>query len=192
MAAGEVFALDQRHVETEVVRAFTSVPTMVREDADCGAVSYPRRHLCWQCSSGNLGEYRLSRRGKIFTFAKDQLAPNPDPPTVMASADLEGGSRFYGQLTDSDPGMRNSARSSAAIRSCHPMTSAMPATSCSARPAMMSVGTSAAGAPWAASSWAGRVWSTMPSALKRKIKGESRAPDPLSVLHVTISLMCGN
>jgi 3-hydroxy-3-methylglutaryl CoA synthase len=104
----------RRHVETEVMRAFTSVPTMVREErqdlrlygqkcADCGAVSYPRRHLCWQCSSKNLAEYRLSRRGRIFTFAKDHLVPNPDPPTVMVSADLEGGGRFYTQLTDCDP-----------------------------------------------------------------------------------------
>jgi 3-hydroxy-3-methylglutaryl CoA synthase len=104
----------RRHVETEVVRAFTSVPTMVREErqdlrlygqrcADCGAVSYPRRHLCWQCSSKNLDEHRLSRRGTIFTFAKDHLVPNPDPPTVMVSADLEGGGRFYTQLTDCDP-----------------------------------------------------------------------------------------
>ena len=29
--------------------------------------------------------------------------PNPDPPTVMVSADLEGGGRFYTQLTDCDP-----------------------------------------------------------------------------------------
>ena len=104
----------RRHVETEVVRAFTSVPTMVREErqdlrlygqrcADCGAVSYPRRHLCWQCSSQDLREHRLSRRGTIFTFAKDHLVPNPDPPTVMVSADLEGGGRFYTQLTDCDP-----------------------------------------------------------------------------------------
>ena len=104
----------RRHVETEVIRAFTSVPTMVREEkqnlrlygqkcADCGAVSYPRRHLCWQCSSKNLVDYKVSRRGKVFTFTKDHLVPNPDPPTVMVSADLEGGGRFYAQLTDCDP-----------------------------------------------------------------------------------------
>ena len=63
----------------------------------------PRRHLCWQCSSKNLAEYRISRRGKIFTFTQGPLIPNPDPPTVMVSADLEGGGRFYGQLTDCDP-----------------------------------------------------------------------------------------
>jgi len=104
----------RRHVETEVIRAFSSVPTMVREERqnfrlygqkcqDCGAVSYPRRHLCWQCSSARLGEHRISRRGRVFTFTKDHLVPNPDPPTVMVAADLEGGGRFYAQLTDCDP-----------------------------------------------------------------------------------------
>ena len=104
----------RRHVETEVIRAFASVPTAVREEkqdmrlygqkcGDCGAVSYPRRHLCWQCSSKKLNDYKISRRGKVFTFAKDHLVPSPDPPTVMVSADLEGGGRFYGQLTDCDP-----------------------------------------------------------------------------------------
>ena len=104
----------RRHVETEVVRAFASVPTAVREErqdlrlygqkcGDCGAVSYPRRHLCWQCSSKKLADYKISRHGKVFTFAKDHLVPSPDPPTVMVSADLEGGGRFYGQLTDCDP-----------------------------------------------------------------------------------------
>jgi hydroxymethylglutaryl-CoA synthase len=104
----------RRHVETEVIRAFASVPTMVREEKqnlrlygqkcqDCGAVSYPRRHLCWQCSSTRLGDHRISRQGRIFTFTRDHLVPNPDPPTVMVSADLDGGGRFYGQLTDCDP-----------------------------------------------------------------------------------------
>jgi uncharacterized OB-fold protein len=105
----------RRHVETEVIRAFSSVPTAVREErqnfrlygqkcSDCGAVSYPRRHLCWKCSSTRLAEHKLSRRGRVFTFTKDHLVPNPDPPTVMVAADLEGGARFYAQLTDCDPG----------------------------------------------------------------------------------------
>lgn len=104
----------RRHVETEVIRSFSSVPAMVREErqnfrlygqrcADCGAVSYPRRHLCWQCSSNRLSDHRLSRQGRVFTFTRDHLVPNPDPPTVMVAADLEGGGRFYAQLTDADP-----------------------------------------------------------------------------------------
>ena len=104
----------RRHVETEVIRAFSSVPTLVREERQnlrlygqkceaCGAVSYPIRHLCWKCSSPRLAEHRLSRRGRIFTYTKDHLVPSPDPPTVMVAADLEDGGRFYAQLTDVDP-----------------------------------------------------------------------------------------
>lgn len=105
----------RRHVETEVIKAFSSLPTMVREErqnmrlygqkcAECGEVSYPRRHLCWKCSSRNLVDHKISRRGKVFTFTKDHLIPSPDPPTVVVTADLEGGGRFYAQLTDCDPG----------------------------------------------------------------------------------------
>jgi 3-hydroxy-3-methylglutaryl CoA synthase len=104
----------RRHVETEVVKAFSSLPAMVREERQnfrlygqkcqaCGAVQYPRRHFCWQCDGNSFSEHKLSRRGTVFTFTKDHLVPNPDPPTIMVTADLEGGGRFYGQLTDCDP-----------------------------------------------------------------------------------------
>jgi hydroxymethylglutaryl-CoA synthase len=104
----------RRHVETEVIRAFSSVPTMVREERQnfrlygqkcgaCGAISYPRRHLCWKCSSDRLADHKISRHGRVFTFTKDHLVPNPDPPTVMVAADLDGGGRFFAQLTDADP-----------------------------------------------------------------------------------------
>jgi 3-hydroxy-3-methylglutaryl CoA synthase len=104
----------RRLVAGEPVRAFTGLPVMEREErqdlrlygqrcAACGAIQYPRRHVCWQCSGKALPEHRLSRRGRVFTFTKDHLVPSPDPPTVMVAADLEGGGRFYTQLTDGDP-----------------------------------------------------------------------------------------
>ncbi len=104
----------RRLVETEPVRAFTGLPMMEREErqnlrlygqrcAACGAIQYPRRHVCWRCSGKAFGEHRLSRRGRVFTFTKDHLVPSPDPPTVMVAADLEGGGRFYTQLTDGGP-----------------------------------------------------------------------------------------
>ena len=104
----------RRLVETEPVRAFTGLPVMEREErqdlrlygqrcAACGAVQYPRRHVCWQCTGKDLREHRLTRHGRVFTFTKDHLVPSPDPPTVMLAADLEGGGRFYTQLTDGDP-----------------------------------------------------------------------------------------
>jgi uncharacterized OB-fold protein len=104
----------RRLVETEPVRAFTALPVMEREERQdlrlygqrcsaCGAVQYPRRRVCWQCSGKELPDHRLSRRGRVFTFTKDHLVPSPDPPTVMVAADLDGGGRFYTQLTDGDP-----------------------------------------------------------------------------------------
>lgn len=104
----------RRLVETDVVKAFTSLPTLWREEKGnyrllgqrctaCGAIQYPRRHVCWKCSGRSFEDYKLARRGKVFTFTKDHLIPNPDPPTIMVSADLEGGGRFYTQLTDCDP-----------------------------------------------------------------------------------------
>ena len=104
----------RRLVETEPARAFTGLPVMEREErqdlrlygqrcAACGATQYPRRHVCWRCSGKEFAEQRLSRLGRVFTFTKDHLVPSPDPPTVMLAADLEGGGRFYTQLTDGDP-----------------------------------------------------------------------------------------
>lgn len=121
----------RRHVETEVMRSFSSVPTMVREErqdlrlygqkcADCGAVSYPRRHFCWQRSSKNRGEYRISRRGTIFTFAKDHLVPSPDPPTVMVSADLGGWGPLLRPAHRLRPGCRHLRAARGAVLPPHP------------------------------------------------------------------------
>ena len=70
----------------------------------CGTFAYPRRRVCLKCSAKD--EYedkKLPRKGRIYTLAKDYLFPNPDPPTVMVVVDMEGGGRFYGQMTDCDP-----------------------------------------------------------------------------------------
>lgn len=70
----------------------------------CGTFAYPRRRVCLKCcAKDEYEDVKLPRRGKIYTLAKDYLFPNPDPPTVMAVADMEGGGRFYGQVTDCDP-----------------------------------------------------------------------------------------
>src|SRR5260370_522324 len=54
------------------------------------------------CGAGG-GKKRGSRGGGVFTFTRDFLVPPPDPPTVVVSSDLEGGGRFFAQLTDVDP-----------------------------------------------------------------------------------------
>jgi 3-hydroxy-3-methylglutaryl CoA synthase len=68
----------------------------------CGSIQFPLRYKCWNCGSEDMETYKLKRRGEVFTFTLDSLVPNPDPPTPMVSADLEGGGRLYAQMTDVD------------------------------------------------------------------------------------------
>ena len=71
---------------------------------NCGAVQYPVRRICWKCKAkDDMSDYVLGNTGDVYTFTKDYLPPNPHPPTTMVSVDLDGGGRFYTQLTDCDP-----------------------------------------------------------------------------------------
>jgi 3-hydroxy-3-methylglutaryl CoA synthase len=102
-------------VQTEQLNPFSSLPVLWREEKQnlrlygqkcriCGAVQYPPRYICWKCNTRNaFTEVRLNPRGKIFTFTKDYLVPTPNPPVVMVTVDLEGGGRFYAQMTDCEP-----------------------------------------------------------------------------------------
>lgn len=102
-------------VETEKLAPFAPMPMLQREQAanlrlyakkcrQCGAIQYPPRRICWQCSAkDNFDDVPLSRRATAYTFTKDHLVPTPEPPVIMVSADLDGGGRFYGQLTDCAP-----------------------------------------------------------------------------------------
>jgi 3-hydroxy-3-methylglutaryl CoA synthase len=70
----------------------------------CGTFAFPRRRVCKKCNAKDeVEDVKLPRQGRVYTFAKDHLYPNPDPPTVMVVVDMDGGGRFYGQLTDCDP-----------------------------------------------------------------------------------------
>ncbi len=104
----------QKTLPTEPLEPYSSWPLLWKEKKQnlqlygtrckkCGTFAFPRRRVCQNCSAKD--EYedaKLPRRGKVYTFAKDYLYPSPDTPTVMVVADMEGGGRFYGQLTDCD------------------------------------------------------------------------------------------
>ena len=99
----------------EEVNPWTSPVVLWREEKDnwrriakkcnrCGAIQYPVRRVCWKCKAkDDMSDYRLADTGTVYTFAKDHLVPNPHPPTIMVSADIDEGGRFYAQLTDCDP-----------------------------------------------------------------------------------------
>ena len=51
-----------------------------------------------------MADHKLGKRGSIFTFTIDNLAPVPEHPLPMAVVDLEGGGRLYLQVTDAADG----------------------------------------------------------------------------------------
>ena len=71
----------------------------------CGTISFPIQRVCINCQSkDDYQEVRLSdKRGKIFTFSKDFLAPSANPPVIRCVVEFEGGGRLLGVMTDCDP-----------------------------------------------------------------------------------------
>jgi hydroxymethylglutaryl-CoA synthase len=111
----EKFLKFQQTLPTEPLEPFSSWALLWKERKQnlqlygtrckrCGTFAYPRRRICQKCNTKD--EYedaKLPSKGKIYTFAKDYLFPSLNAPTVMVVADMDGGGRFYGQLTDCDP-----------------------------------------------------------------------------------------
>jgi 3-hydroxy-3-methylglutaryl CoA synthase len=72
----------------------------------CGTPQYPRQVVCAKPSCGAVGEmesYRFSdRKGQLFTYTGDSLAPSPSPPAIYGVVVFEGGGRYTFDLTDCD------------------------------------------------------------------------------------------
>lgn len=71
----------------------------------CGKVQFPMQLFCIYCQAPEeyLEEVPLSEKnGTLFTFSIDERAPVVDPPSVLAVVDLDGGGRFFSQMTDRD------------------------------------------------------------------------------------------
>lgn len=95
--------------------AFTSTALLWREEkqnmklcgvkcSGCGTISFFRRRICHSCGAKErMEDFPLSRRGQVYTYTNDYLYLNPDPPGSLAAVDLEGGGRFFCQVTDVNP-----------------------------------------------------------------------------------------
>lgn len=95
----------------EKLEPFTAAPVWRREEAAllrrhaavcvrCGRMHYPPQPACGKCHGAEFKPQRLGESGTVVTFTADHLYPAPIKPTVMVSADIDGGGRFYGQLAD--------------------------------------------------------------------------------------------
>ena len=71
----------------------------------CGLVQYPMARVCLGCKARErLVEQKLARRGVVFTYTIDNLAPVAEHPMPMLVIDLAGGGRVYLQGTDAAEG----------------------------------------------------------------------------------------
>jgi 3-hydroxy-3-methylglutaryl CoA synthase len=70
----------------------------------CGQLQFPIQRICAYCQSkDDYEEVRISdKKGIVFTFSMDERAVEVDPPRVWTICDLDGGGRFYCQMTDRD------------------------------------------------------------------------------------------
>jgi hydroxymethylglutaryl-CoA synthase len=71
----------------------------------CGLVQYPQARVCLGCrAQDRMADHKLAKRGTVFTFTIDNLAPVLEHPMPMAVIDLDGGGRVYLQVTDAAEG----------------------------------------------------------------------------------------
>ena len=103
--------------QTPEYRQRTSLPQLWRDRQwgyrfhghqckECGKIQFPMQKFCMYCRAEEalLEEIPLSdRKGTLLTFSLDERAPVLDPPNVLAAVSLEGGGRFFSQMTDRDP-----------------------------------------------------------------------------------------
>lgn len=69
----------------------------------CGAIFFPKKRVCSECNAkDNYYDHKLPLTGTVFTYTQDSVGSSLNPPTQMVVVDLDGGGRFYGQLTDCD------------------------------------------------------------------------------------------
>jgi len=95
--------------------AFTSTILLNRESVhnlrlhakkcgECGAVLTLPLPVCPHCRNDeNFSDFKLSRKGKVFTYSQEYYVPTPAPPISLCSIDLEGGGRLLTQMTDCEP-----------------------------------------------------------------------------------------
>ena len=71
----------------------------------CGLVQYPMAQVCLGCKAREqLDDHKLARRGVVFTYTIDNLAPVAEHPMAMLVIDLEAGGRVYLQGADTAEG----------------------------------------------------------------------------------------
>jgi len=74
---------------------------------NCNKILFPPRYICPHCRRmGRLEPYKLSRRGKIVSYAEVHVGPEgleDQVPYVLAIVELDDGPRLTTQVVDCKP-----------------------------------------------------------------------------------------
>lgn len=72
---------------------------------DYGAMTTTPIRICAVCQAqDDFDDYKFAgKKGTVFSYTQDNLAPVADPPATIVMIDFEGGGRSFFDLTDRDP-----------------------------------------------------------------------------------------
>ena len=80
--------------------------------ASCGVVAFPKQASCPKCTSGEVAEHLLGRRGTLWSWTIQGFAPKSPPyagdpatfePFGVGYVELPGEVRVEARLTEADP-----------------------------------------------------------------------------------------
>jgi uncharacterized OB-fold protein len=99
-------------MHAELLAGTPSEPVLVGSECRrCGTVSFPRQGTCPRCTSTDVEERRLARRGTLWSWTIQRFRPKSPPytgpeefePYGVGYVELPGEVRVETRLTESDP-----------------------------------------------------------------------------------------
>ena len=99
-------------MHAELLAGTPSEPVLLGSECHrCGTVSFPRQGTCPRCTSTDVKERRLARRGTLWSWTIQRFRPKSPPytgpeafePYGVGYVELPGEVRVEARLTESDP-----------------------------------------------------------------------------------------
>ena len=99
-------------MHAELLAGTPSDPVLLGSECRaCGTVSFPRQNACPRCTSADVTERRLARRGTLWSWTVQRFRPKSPPyvgpeefePYGVGYIELPGQVRVEARLTESDP-----------------------------------------------------------------------------------------
>ena len=99
-------------MHAELLAGTPSEPVLLGSECErCATVSFPRQTTCPRCTSTDVKERRLARRGTLWSWTIQRFRPKSPPyagpeafePYGVGYVELPGEVRVEARLTESDP-----------------------------------------------------------------------------------------